>query len=220
MIRSVGLISYVPVAVLGYLLGGIPTAFLVARRRGVDIRRVGSGNVGGTNALRALGWKVGVTVMAVDAAKGAVAAWVLPRLPLWPGDQAYLGLAGGLAAIVGHVFSPYLRFRGGKGVAAAAGVLGALAPLPTAVAAGAFALVVAGTGVVSLGSLTAAVVLPLAAFAFDRTAVCAVSPAVQALAVAVVPFVFYTHRENIRRLIAGKENRFRRVWERRNRGRR
>lgn len=208
-------LAYALVAVLGYLLGGIPTAFLVARRRGVDIRRVGSGNVGGTNALRVLGWRVGVAVMAVDAAKGALAAAALPRLPLGGGEPVYLAVAAGLAAVVGHVFSPYLRFRGGKGVAVTAGVLAALAPLPTAVAVGAFALVVAGTGIVSLGSLAAALVLPGAAFVLDRTTAYPVHPAVLALAVGLVPFVFYTHRGNIRRLIAGKENRFRRVWERR-----
>jgi glycerol-3-phosphate acyltransferase PlsY len=208
-------VSYVLIAAAGYLLGGIPTAFLVGRLRGVDIRRVGSGNVGATNALRTLGWKAGVTVMALDVAKGYLAAGLLPLLPVWEGEVVYLGMAAGVAAILGHVFTPYLRFRGGKGVAAAAGVLVALAPLPTAIAAGAFALVAFGTGIVSLASLTAAVTLPVAAFLLDRTAAYAVHPAVRAVTVGLVPFIFYTHRQNIRRLIAGKENRFRRPGEKR-----
>jgi glycerol-3-phosphate acyltransferase PlsY len=210
--------SYVVVAVMGYLWGGIPTAFLVGRRRGVDIRRRGSGNVGGTNALRVLGWKVGVAVMAADAAKGYLAAGVLPRLPMWAGDPVYLGLCGGLGAVLGHVFSPYLRFRGGKGVAAAAGVLLALAPLPTAIAAGVFFLLTFGTGIVSVGSLGAAAALPVAALLLDRYTDHAVPRAVLALTAALALFVFYTHRPNIRRLIAGNENRFRRFWERRDGG--
>ncbi len=208
-------ISYVVVAVLGYLLGGIPTAYIVGRLRGVDIRRRGSGNVGGTNALRVLGWKVGVAVMAVDAAKGYLAAGWLPRLPLPGGDPVYLGLCAGGAAVLGHVFSPYLGFRGGKGVAAGAGMLLALAPLPVAIAAGVFFLVVFGTGIVSLGSLKASVALPVAAFLLDRYGGYPAHPAVLALMAGLAPLVFFTHRANIRRLISGKENRFRRFWERR-----
>ncbi len=207
-------VSYAIVAVLGYLLGGIPTAYLVGRWRGVDIRRHGSGNVGGTNALRVLGWKWGVMVMAVDVAKGYLAADALPRLPVAGGESVYLALCGGLAAVIGHVLSPYLGFRGGKGVAAGAGMLLALAPLPAAIAAGAFFIGVFGTGIVSVGSLAASVALPVAAFLLDLYGVCLVPPAVRALTVGLVPLVFYTHRANIRRLIAGEENRFRRFWER------
>lgn len=192
-------VSYAIVAVGGYLLGGIPTAYIVGRLRGVDIRRLGSGNVGGTNALRVLGWKVGVAVMAVDVAKGYLAAAWFPRLPLPGGDPVYLGLCAGVAAVLGHVFSPYLGFRGGKGVAA-----------------GVFFLVVFGTGIVSLGSLKASVALPVAAFLLDRYGGYPVPPAVLALMAGLVPLVFFTHRTNIRRLISGKENRFRRFWERRN----
>lgn len=208
-------ISYVIVAVLGYLLGGIPTAYVVGRLRGLDIRRLGSGNVGGTNALRVLGWKVGVAVMAVDVAKGYLAAGWLPRLPVPGGAPVYLGLCAGVATVFGHVFSPYLGFRGGKGVAAGAGMLLALAPLPVTIGAGVFFLVVFGTGIVSLGSLTASVALPVAAVLLDRYGGYPVHPAVLALMAGLAPLVFFTHRTNIRRLISGKENRFRRFWERR-----
>lgn len=208
-----GLGSYFLVSVLGYLLGGIPTAYLAGRLKGVDIRRHGSGNVGGTNALRVLGWRVGLPVFALDIAKGYAAAGLLPLLPL-AGEPVYLALAGGLGAVLGHVFTPYLKFRGGKGVAAGAGVLLALAPLPTLVAAGGFFLLVFSTGYVSLGSLGAAAVLPLAVFLLGRLGGIGVHPAVQGLAVGLVPFVFWTHRGNVRRLLSGTENRFRRPWER------
>ncbi|HAZ28108.1 TPA: acyl-phosphate glycerol 3-phosphate acyltransferase [Candidatus Acetothermia bacterium] len=211
-------LSYGIVAVLGYLLGGVPTAYVAGRLRGVDIRRRGSGNVGGTNALRVLGWKVGVGVMALDAAKGYLAVALLPRLPLPGGEPVYLGLGAGAAVVFGHVFSPYLGFRGGKGVATAAGVLLALAPLPVAIASGAFFVVAFGTGFVSLSSMTASVALPLAAFLLDRYGAYSVHPAVLALMAGLAPLVFYTHRANIRRLISGDENRFRRFWEKRDGG--
>ncbi len=210
--------SLLATAILGYLVGGIPTAYLAGRLRGVDIRRHGSKNVGGTNALRVLGWRVGATVMALDLVKGYLAAGGLPRLPFLAGESVYHGLCAGAAAVAGHVFSPYLRFRGGKGVAAGAGVLLALAPLPTALAAGVFVVLAFGTGIVSVGSLGATAALPVAAVLLDRYKGSATHPAVLGLAVGLVPFVFYTHRANIRRLIAGKENRFRRVWERRGPG--
>ncbi|QAA76787.1 MAG: Acyl-phosphate:glycerol-3-phosphate O-acyltransferase PlsY [Candidatus Bipolaricaulis sibiricus] len=215
MIDTMFVASCAVLFVVGYLLGGVPTAFVVGRLRGVDIRRLGSGNVGGTNALRVWGAKVGVAVMAADVAKGFVAAGLLPNLPWWVGDRPYLGLCAGGGAVVGHILSPYLRFRGGKGVAAAAGVLLALAPLPTAIAVGVFALVVLASGIVSVASLTAAATLPLAAYLLHRTGTASLHPAVQALTLGLVPVVFFTHRANIRRLVRGEENRFRRLWERR-----
>ncbi len=215
----VGAVSYAVIAAVGYALGGVPTAYLAGRLRGIDIRRHGSGNVGGTNALRVLGWRVGLPVLALDVAKGYLAAGVLPWLPSLAGDPTYLRLAGGLGALLGHVFSPYLRFRGGKGVAAGAGALLALAPLPTVIASGVFLVLALGTGIVSVGSLGAAAALPVAAFLLHRWAGVAVHPAVQGLTVALFPFVAWTHRANIRRLLAGTENRFRRPWDRRRSGR-
>lgn len=211
---GVGVLSYPLIAVLGYALGGLPVAYLAGRLRGVDLRRLGSGNVGGTNALRVLGWKVGIAVMALDVAKGYVAAGLLPRLPVLEGPPVYLGLCAGLAAVLGHVFSPYLRLRGGKGVAAAAGVSLALAPFAVAIAAAVFALLTAVTGIVSVGSLGAALTLPVAAFLLSRFAGVELHPAVGAMTVALVPIVFCTHRANLRRLREGTENRFRRFWER------
>jgi len=207
-------LSVIVVGVLGYLLGGIPTAWLAGRLKGVDIRQHGSGNVGGTNALRVLGWKVGVPVMAVDLAKGYLATWLLPKIPLSGLEPVYLAIAGGVGAVLGHIFSPYLGFRGGKGVAAGAGMLLALVPLPVGICAGVFFLLVFGTGIVSVGSLTAAAALPLVTWLLSRAGH-PVHPAVQWLTVALALLVFWTHRSNIKRLLQGKENRFRRPWERR-----
>ncbi|MGC9530257.1 MAG: glycerol-3-phosphate 1-O-acyltransferase PlsY [Candidatus Bipolaricaulaceae bacterium] len=198
------------VGLLGYFLGGIPTAYLAGRAAGVDIRRHGSGNVGGTNAVRVLGWKRALPVMVVDVGKGYVAAWLLPKLPLSGLDPVYLALAGGAGAVLGHVFSPFLRLRGGKGVAAGAGMLLALIPVPVGICAALFALVVLGSGIVSLGSLSAAAALPAVTFLYGEA-----HPAVRWLTVALAAFVFWTHRSNLRRLLAGKENRFPRPWERR-----
>ena len=202
------------VAVLGYLLGGIPTAYLAGRLRGVDIRKHGSGNVGGTNALRVLGWKVGLPVMAIDLAKGYLAAALLPRIPLSGLDTAYLAIAGGVGAVLGHIFSPYLGLRGGKGVAAGAGMLLALVPVPVGICAGVFFLLAFGTGIVSVGSISAAAALPLVTWLLSRAGY-PTHPAVQWLTVALALLVFWTHRANIKRLIQGRENRFRRPWERR-----
>ncbi|MCR4391300.1 MAG: glycerol-3-phosphate 1-O-acyltransferase PlsY [Candidatus Acetothermia bacterium] len=207
-------VPFLMVAALGYLIGGVPTAYLAGRLRGVDIREHGSGNVGGTNAVRVLGWKLGLPVMVVDVVKGYLAGAWLPRLPL-PGtpDPVYLALAAGLAAVLGHVFSPYLRFRGGKGVATGAGVLLALTPIPVAICAALFLLLALGSGMVSVGSLGAAAALPLTVFLLGRYAGAAVPPAIQWLTVGLALFVVFTHRTNIRRLLAGRENRFRRPWE-------
>ncbi len=202
--------GYVLVALLGYALGGIPTAYWAGCLRGVDIRRHGSGNVGATNAARVLGWKVGLGVLAVDTGKGALAAGALPLL--FPGgDPVSLGVAAGAGAILGHVFTPYLGFRGGKGVATGAGVLLVLAPLPTLVAMGVFLVLALSTAIVSVGSMGAALALPLATYGLAWTGVPA-HPAVLGLTVAAACFVLFTHRANLRRLVQGKEPRFRRPW--------
>ncbi len=196
------------VALLAYLLGGTPTAYLAGRLQGVDVRQHGSGNVGGTNVLRLLGWRWGLPVMALDVLKGyALARW-LPAIPVSQADPVCLALTGGVAAVLGHVFTPYLRLRGGKGVATAAGVLLALAPAAAAAAAGVFFAVVFTARIVSLGSLAAAGTLPVAAFLLDRHTAVTVHPAVLWFTVGAAALVTWTHRANIRRLLEGTENRF------------
>ena len=188
--------------VAALLLGSIPSAYLAGRANGVDLRTVGSGNLGATNVFRTLGWRWGLLVYLVDGLKGAVPVLVLPELAGvsngWP-----WGVAFGVVAILGHVRPVFLRGKGGgKGVATASGVFCALAPIPTLWAMGAFAIVVALTRYVSLGSLVAAAVLPTVLLLQSR----AVTPLV-GVSLVVAAFVFWTHRENVGRLRRGEERR-------------
>ena len=194
--------------VIAYLLGAFPSAVVIGRLvRGIDIRDHGSGNAGATNAWRVLGWRIGVPVMALDVAKGVVAATVVARLPLGatPMSTESLAILCGLAAVVGHVFPVYARFRGGKGVATAAGMLVAVAPLPAGCAVGVFALNLFLTGRVSLGSILAAWTVPIAILLLDRFAGTGHPPLLLGLALALALFILYTHRSNLLRLIRGQE---------------
>jgi len=184
---------------LGYLLGSVSFAHLLARLRGVDLRQVGSGNLGATNAARALGWKGGVVVYLLDAAKGALPAWAGLELAGLGG-----GVLGGAGAILGHVWPLWLRFRGGKGVATLTGVFLVLAPGPLLAAAGAMALAVLLTRRMSVGSLVLAAALPVAVRLLDPESTAARLPALL-LALACLALACYTHRANIRRLLAGEE---------------
>ncbi|MHB1330094.1 MAG: glycerol-3-phosphate 1-O-acyltransferase PlsY [Gemmatimonadales bacterium] len=184
-----------------YLLGAIPTSYLVARlAKGIDLHQVGSGNLGSTNLYRTLGWGYAVPVALFDIAKGAVPVLIFAS---YAGGTVWVALLLGFAAIVGHVFSVFVRFKGGKGVATAAGVVLGLAPMPTLVAAAVWALVVRLSGYVSLGSISAAVVLPVAVLLLTPE----LRPTIW-LFVVLGAFVVVTHRANIKRLLAGTESRF------------
>lgn len=188
--------------VAAYLMGSFPTAYLAGRVNGVDLRTVGSGNLGATNVFRTLGWKWGLLVYVVDLLKGVLPVLWLPRLASvdsgWP-----WGVAFGVAAIAGHVRPVFLLGKGGgKGVATASGVFLALAPVAALCAFAAFVVVVAATRFVSLGSLVGAAVLPVVLAAQQRAA----TPLVLVSA-GVCAFVFWTHRENIGRLRRGEERR-------------
>jgi glycerol-3-phosphate acyltransferase PlsY len=185
-----------------YLLGAIPTSHLLSRFiAGIDLRQHGSGNLGATNLYRVLGWKYAVPVALFDMAKGAIP--VLIFAPEVSGSQLF-ALACGMAAIMGHVFSVFVRFKGGKGVATAAGVMLGLTPLALGVAALVWAVLVFLTGYVSLGSIAAAAVLPLAVYLLEDS----VTPELLWIAVAIAVGVILLHRRNIQRLLKGTENRF------------
>lgn len=191
--------------VAAWLMGSIPTAYLVGRAYGIDLRTVGSGNLGATNAMRSIGWHAGLFVYAVDTLKGYVPVVLGPAVlvdggivppPAW-------GIVLGLIAIWGHVRPVFLRGNGGgKGVATASGVFLALDPMATGLAIGAFAITVAVSRYVSLGSLVAA-----AALAVTMIVRHGWNDALAIVAVMVALFVFYTHRANIARLRAGTESR-------------
>lgn len=183
---------------LGYLVGSIPFAFLASRyARGIDIRRVGSGNAGAANVLRTSGAAAAVCVMLLDMAKGAAAVLCMQRLTA--GDEAQ-ALAG-LAAVVGHVYPVWLRGQGGKGVATAAGVFGVLTPLALLPAMALFVCAVWVTRYISLGSLLAAVAI--APLAWRNGA----PGGVIAAAACIAALIVFRHRSNVARLLAGTERR-------------
>ena len=193
--------ALVPAALLAgaYLLGSVPFGLVLSRAfAGVDVRRVGSGNIGATNVSRAAGKKVGILTLVLDAAKGALPVLVAPSLGLSPA----WGAAAGLAAFLGHLFPPWLGFQGGKGVATALGVSAGFSPVAALVGLVVFSIALAATRFVSVGSL-------------HGTAACAAgilavrgadSPAAWAGAAMAVA-IFLRHRANIRRLLRGEENR-------------
>ena len=190
--------------VLSYLSGSIPFAAMAGKLRGVDLRKHGSGNLGATNVFRVLGWKIGIAVFLLDALKGALPVFLLAPRIVSARDPVLWAIACGIAAIAGHVRPLFLGLRkGGKGVATAAGVFFALAPIPMAVTFAVFVGVVLGTGYVSLGSLISAVVLPVLLLV-------TLGPRAPLFAVSTVIalFVFWTHRTNIARLRRGEEHRF------------
>lgn len=191
--------------ILSYVSGSIPAAYLAGKWGGVDLRTQGSGNLGATNVLRVMGPRIGMLVFAVDIAKGGVPVWFLPPLTGATGDmQVWVAVACGVAAIIGHMRPVFLGFsKGGKGVATACGVFLALAPLQALLSLLIFVVVVLASGYVSLGSLTAALALPvlLAASIGPRSPLFSVS-------LLTFAFVVWTHRANIERLRGGTEYRF------------
>jgi acyl phosphate:glycerol-3-phosphate acyltransferase len=185
--------------VLAYLLGAVPTSYFAGRLRGVDLRERGSGNLGATNAFRVLGWRAAAPVMVIDVAKG----WIPTALfPLWDGTHA-LGwaLAYGAAAIVGHVFSVFVAFRGGKGVATSAGVFLALAPWAVMIGFVVWGVTLVLTRLVSLASILAAIILPIAVYVTNEPTT------VFGLSIVLSLFVIYAHRANLGRLLRGEESR-------------
>lgn len=203
------ILCYLVTALLGYLLGSIPTGFLVAQARGVDIRAVGSGNIGATNVLRTLGKPAGIFVLFVDALKGWVAVVLMTRLTLLAfglsTDAATMEVCqiiAGVCAILGHNYTCWLQFKGGKGIATSAGVLLALVPWALLTILAIWIIVFALTKYVSLGSLAASAALPFASWAtHESTTKVLVTGAMGVLAI-------YKHRANIQRLLNGTEPRF------------
>ena len=185
----------------GYLAGSLPLTFLLARRRGVDLRRAGSGNVGAANVLRTRGATSATVATLLDVAKGAIAVLVALRLTNGPVTP----VAAGLASMIGHIYPVWLGFRGGKGVATAAGVFLVLEPLAVALAGGVFAVAVLSTHYVSVGSMAGAVTLAVAVVILGAPTAVVVGAVVAAL------IVVHGHRANLGRLFAGTE---RRVGER------
>jgi acyl phosphate:glycerol-3-phosphate acyltransferase len=184
--------------ICAYLIGSIPFALVLARTwGGADLRAVGSGNLGAANVMRASGVAAGVLVALLDMAKGAASVWIAERVGAGPALPA----AAGVAAIVGHIYPIWLKFRGGKGVATACGVFSMLTPLALPPALAIFAVVVWLTKYVSLGSVLASLALPPLAYALGSPA----SSVVASLAAASM--IVFRHRSNVGRLRTGTERR-------------
>lgn len=186
--------------VAAYLIGATPTSYITGRlARGIDLREHGSKNLGATNVYRILGWKYAIPVALFDIAKGALPVLLAPRSP-----YPWLPVAVGVAAILGHMFSPYVHFKGGKGVATAAGMFLALAPLALLLAVPVWGLCLWITGYVSLSSIIAVLSVPVSVRLTGSE-----SPYVFWSSIALVLLILFAHRRNIARLLAGTENRFR-----------
>ena len=212
-------IAYILTALGAYLLGSIPFGFLVAKAKGIDIRSVGSGNIGATNAMRVLGKPAGIFVLLMDALKGYAACALLPPLiynwlaphysgfylPFENGSvelQMKFFVLAGICAVLGHNYTCWLKFKGGKGIATTAGVYLALAPWALLVALVVFILALLLTKYVSVGSIAAAIALPITVWVMtpNNLFLCLVTTALGVLAV-------WKHKGNIQRLMAGTENR-------------
>ena len=214
-------LAYILTALAAYLLGSIPTGFLVAKAKGIDIRTVGSGNIGATNAMRVLGKPAGIFVLLADAAKGWLACFLGALIYMFyfnqfsglhsttdnipsPSQEGinHFILIAGIFAVLGHNYTCWLKFKGGKGIATTAGVYLALAPWPLLFALVVFVLAVALTRYMSVGSIAGAVALPICVWVMtpDNLLLGVVTTALGVLAI-------YKHKSNIQRLMAGTENR-------------
>lgn len=195
----------VGVLLISYLVGAIPFGLLVARARGVDIRKVGSCNIGATNVFRSVGKKWGILTFVLDMLKGALPTLVLPALAAGEGAPSPgLRLACGLVAVCGHNWPVYLRFKGGKGVATTTGVLLGVSPAAMLIGLAAWALVFLTTRYVSVASMAAAVVVTAAAWWLHLQP----WPLVPAVLSVLGAFVLWRHRANVQRLRSGTEHRF------------
>jgi len=196
--------SYVITALAAYLIGSIPTGYLIARLKGVDIRQTGSGNIGATNVFRTLGKPAGITVLLIDAVKGFIPTFLVRYILHHPDPTVmeYHAMTAGLFAILGHNYTCWLNFKGGKGIATSAGVLVALVPIALLITLGGWILIFVLSRYVSLASIGAAVLLPFAVWGTGGSGrMLILSSVLSVLAI-------YKHRGNIQRLRRGTENRF------------
>lgn len=208
------------IIILSYLVGSIPTSIIISKLvMGFDIRDHGSGNAGGTNVYRVMGWKYGILVILLDALKGVLAVVIVARLHYGNipfenatpfDDFTLVQILAGLAAIIGHIWTVFAGFKGGKGIATALGMLIIIATIDMLVALGVFVLVVAYSRYISLGSIMAAIAVPLTliirenVFHVDVPGYSTLLPFI----IAVSTLVIFTHRKNVVRLMNGNENKF------------
>ncbi|MFA6540576.1 MAG: glycerol-3-phosphate 1-O-acyltransferase PlsY [Bacteroidota bacterium] len=205
---------------LSYLAGSIPTSIIATKlAKAGDIRTFGSGNAGGTNVLRMLGWKIGVMVIVFDLLKGAAASYYIPQIFWHPNplpfnngtpfqDYTVVQIMCGISAVLGHIWTLFAGFKGGKGVATGAGMVLGLAPVEFIVAIGVFAIVFIAWRYVSLGSITAAMAIPLTMVVRENIFNVNIQGygTLVYFAGGVSLLILYTHRENVKRLLEGTES--------------
>jgi glycerol-3-phosphate acyltransferase PlsY len=219
------MLSLLVVILLSYLVGSFPTALLIGRFfGGVDLRHHGSGNMGSTNVFRVMGWKLGLLVQVIDITKGLIATLLITKLfygslpfenktPFQ--DITIVQIIAGISAVIGHVWTIFANFKGGKGINTAAGVLVSLAPVDATISIGVFMIVLVSSGYVSLGSITAAFAFPLVLFLRENLFKVDVDGyhTLIYFSIVVCVFLIYNHRGNIGRLLYGEENRFESWWK-------
>ena len=197
------LVKIAVVAVSSYLIGAIPASFLMGRLvRGIDLREHGSGNLGAANTFRVLGPKAAVPVLLFDIGKGFVAVWFLSKIG---NGNIWFAMLAAVTVVLGHNYSIFLRFSGGKGVGTTAGAFLALAPQSLTICIGIWIIMLLLTRIVSLASMVAAVLLPVSVLLSDRLLGTDTHPLVLVLSILVALLVMYKHRPNIRRLREGSE---------------
>lgn len=219
------MLSLIIIITLSYLVGSFPTALVLGKLfKGVDIRTLGSKNLGSTNAFRVLGWKIGLLVQLIDIAKGFIATLLISKLfygslpfenrtPFQ--DITIVQIIAGISAIIGHVFTVFAGFKGGKGINTAAGMLLSLAPVDASISIGIFIVVLIFSGYVSLGSIAAAFAFPSTMFIRENIFGVEIDGyhTLIYFSIVVCVFLIYNHRANIKRLMYGEENRFERWWK-------
>ncbi len=204
------MLDIILILIFGYLIGSFPTAIIAGKiLKKIDIREHGSGNSGATNVFRVLGWKAGVVVLIIDIFKGFASVWWIPELSnAEPEIKIYLQILAGIAAIAGHIWTIFAKFRGGKGVGTAAGVFLGLQPGPVLICLLVFFGVVYKTRFVSLGSMIAAFLLPIILIVRKFLLNVEIQMPMIILSVLLALMIIFTHRTNINRLIQGTESQF------------
>lgn len=209
----------VTIILLSYLIGSIPTSIIVGKLvKGIDIRNYGSGNAGGTNVYRVLGWKYGILVILLDALKGALAVVLVARLHYgdFPFENAtpfddftLVQIIAGVAAVIGHIWTIFAGFRGGKGIATALGMLMTIITVDMLFAIGVFIVVVVVSKYISLGSILGAISVPLILFIRENIFHADIQGynVVLPFSIGICILIIYTHRTNLGRIFSGKENR-------------
>jgi len=208
------------IVILSYLVGSVPNSIIVSKMvRGIDIRQHGSGNAGGTNVMRVLGWRYGIFVIGLDAVKGVIAVLLIARLHYGPlpfnnvspfDDFTLVQIIAGVAAVIGHIWTIFAEFKGGKGIATALGMLMMLMTFEMLVAIGVFLIVVTISKYISLGSLVAALSIPLSLILRENVLHDHINGynTILPFVIFLTLLVIFTHRKNLVRIFNGTENKF------------